>query len=66
MNSVRWCYSGRGLDQCVHKTLTRVAWMRCGVAVRPLHIPLDIVHWLFVISVFGDVVALAIFYRIRY
>jgi hypothetical protein len=43
-----------------------VAWTRCDAAVSPLHIPLDIVHWLFVISVFGDVVALAILYRIRY
>ncbi len=43
-----------------------VAWMRCGAAVSPLHIPLDIVHWLFVISVFGVVVALATLYRIRY
>jgi hypothetical protein len=42
-----------------------VAWMRCSVALSPLHIPLDI-EPLFVISVFGDVAVLVILYRIGY
>ena len=82
MNCVRWCYSGRGLkaadfrtfvlplyqlDKCVYKTLClSVAWMRCGVAHSPLHIPLDTEPLLFVISVFGDVAVLVILYRIGY